>query len=67
MGVCLLTLTFGFGLRYSFSVFYVALFEDFGWGRAETAGIYSIHRLVYAALAPIAGVLAALIVALIGG
>lgn len=57
VGVCLLTLTFGFGLRYSFSVFYVTLFEEFGWGRAETAGIYSIHRLVYAALAPVAGIL----------
>ncbi|MFQ5913832.1 MAG: MFS transporter [Nitrospinota bacterium] len=55
MGICLLTLTIAFGLRYSFSVFYVALFEEFGWGRAETAGIYSIHRLVYAALAPISG------------
>lgn len=55
VGVCLLTLTFGFGLRYCFSVFYVALFEDFGWGRAETAGIYSVHRLVYASLAPVAG------------
>ncbi|MBI2880145.1 MAG: MFS transporter [Candidatus Tectomicrobia bacterium] len=57
MGVCLLTLTFAFGLRYAFSVFYVALFQDFEWGRAETAGIYSVHRLVYAALAPVSGAL----------
>jgi MFS family permease len=57
VGICLLTLTFGFGLRHSFSVFYVALFEEFGWGRAETAGIYSIHRLVFAALAPVSGIL----------
>ena len=55
VGVCLLTLTFGFGLRHSFSVFFVALYEDFGWGRAETAGIYSVHRLVYAAVAPASG------------
>lgn len=46
-----------YGLRYSFSVFYVAILHEFGWSRAETAIIFSIHMLVYGMTAPVAGVL----------
>lgn len=28
---------------YSFSVFYVALLQDFGWSRASSAGVFSLH------------------------
>ena len=28
-----------YSVMYSFAVFYVALLEEFGWGRAEAAGV----------------------------
>jgi sugar phosphate permease len=31
---------------YAFSVFYVALLEEFGWGRGEAAGVYSVFMIV---------------------
>ncbi|RPI41369.1 MAG: MFS transporter [Betaproteobacteria bacterium] len=42
----MLALGFTYSIMYSFSVFYVALLEEFGWGRAETAGIYSAFMIV---------------------
>jgi MFS family permease len=36
----------GYGVYYSFSVFYVALLEEFGWSRAAAAGVFSVHILV---------------------
>ncbi len=48
---------FIYGLRYSFSVFYVAILNEFGWSRADTALIFSLHILTYGATAPIAGAL----------
>ncbi len=39
-------LAVGYGVYYSFSVFYVALLEEFGWSRAATAGVFSVHVLV---------------------
>ncbi len=42
--VCMLL---AYGIRMSFSVFFVAMVEDFGWTRAETAGMFSINMVVY--------------------
>lgn len=33
---------FSYGVYYSFSVYYVALLEEFGWSRASTAGVFSL-------------------------
>ncbi|MDO8491021.1 MAG: MFS transporter, partial [Dehalococcoidia bacterium] len=44
-----------YGLRYSFSVFYVAILNEFGWSRADTALIFSVNVIVYGLTAPIAG------------
>ncbi|MFC1943012.1 MFS transporter [Chloroflexota bacterium] len=52
-----ITMTIIYGLRFSFSVFYVAILDDFGWTRASTAGIYSLSLLVYGLSSPIAGFL----------
>ena len=45
------------GARNSFSVFYVAILDEFGWGRASTAGIFSVHVIVYGTAAPFTGAL----------
>jgi sugar phosphate permease len=42
----LLALGLTYSVMYSFSVFYVALLEEFGWGRGEAAGIYSVFMIV---------------------
>ena len=35
----LIVLGLTYSVMYSFSVFYVALLEEFGWGRGEAAGV----------------------------
>jgi len=44
-----------YGIRYSFSVFYLRILEEFNWSRAGTAGIFSLHILLYGLLAPFSG------------
>jgi MFS family permease len=46
----------GYGLFFSFSIFFVALIEEFGWSRALTAGAFSISTVVQGLLAPFVGV-----------
>ena len=44
-----------YGLRYSFSVFYVSILNEFGWSRADTALIFSVNVIIYGLTAPVAG------------
>lgn len=53
--ISLITLTISHASRYSFSVFYVAILNEFGWSRADTALAYSINLVVYALLSPVSG------------
>lgn len=46
-----------YGVRFSFSVFFVAILKEFGWSRADTALIFSFNILVYGFTAPFAGAL----------
>ncbi len=55
LAVSFLTVAFAYGIRYSFSVFYVSILEEFGWSRADTALIFSINVIVYGLSAPIVG------------
>lgn len=55
VGVALVSMAFWLGIRSSFSVFYVALLEDFPWSRGETAGIQSTVFLTYTIMAPVVG------------
>lgn len=57
LGGCLVTLGLSYSIMYSFSVFYAALLEEFGWGRAEAAGIYSVFMIVNGVGALAAGAL----------
>lgn len=47
----------GYGIRYSFSVIFSSLLEQFQWSRGATAAILSFHILAYGITAPIAGAL----------
>jgi MFS family permease len=41
----------------SFGVFYVAILGEYGWGRGETAGAFSLAMIVHAFFAPVTGAL----------
>ena len=51
----LLVHTLGYGARYSFSVIFPSLLEEFKWPRDTTAAMLSIHLLVYGVVSPLAG------------
>ncbi len=55
VGISFISMAFWFGIRSSFSVFYVALLEDFSWGRGESAGVQSMALITYTIFAPLAG------------
>ncbi len=55
VAICLTTVAVAYGIRYSFSVFYVSILDEFGWSRADTALIFSINIAVYGVCAPIVG------------
>jgi MFS family permease len=51
----LMSMAFWFGIRSTFSVFYVALLERFPWSRGESAGVQSTALITYTFLAPLVG------------
>jgi len=57
VGLAMISMSFWFGIRTTFSVFFVALIDQFHWSRAEAAGAQSIAMLVYMIMAPIVGIL----------
>jgi MFS family permease len=52
-----LTMTVQNGVLLTFPLVYVALLEEFGWGRGEAAGIYSVTTLTIGLGGPLAGFL----------
>jgi len=57
VAISLVIMTAVYGVYFSWPVFYVAILDDFGWSRAETALIYSAASLVYSFSSPISGIL----------
>jgi MFS family permease len=55
IGVSFLTLFLVLGIRFSFGVFYVALLKEYGWGRGETAGAFSLAMLTHGFFGMISG------------
>jgi MFS family permease len=54
-GLSALVNTLAWSVRSTFALFYVALLQEFGWGRAETALGYSLSWLLLLVFSPIAG------------
>ena len=57
VAVSFFTLFFTHGTRNSFGVFYVAMLGEYGWGRGETAGAFSLYMVVHAFFAVVTGAL----------
>jgi MFS family permease len=57
VGVSFLTLFFTHGIRNSFGVFYVAMLQEYGWGRGETAGAFSLAMVIHAFFSILSGAL----------
>lgn len=55
LALCFSNMVFVRGVGGSFSVFYVALLEDFHWSHGVGASIVSINSLVYALASPLVG------------
>jgi len=55
VGVSFFTLFFSLGVRSSFGVFYIAILQEYGWGRAETAGAFSLAMLIDALFVMVTG------------
>ena len=57
LSVAFIIVVIGYAIRNTFSVFYPAIVEEFGWGRGNTALMFSITMVVYGLLAPVSGIL----------
>ena len=57
VAVMFVTLFVSLGFRFAFGVYYSAILDETGWGRAETAGVVSAAMLVYACTAALSGYL----------
>ena len=55
LSIAFLTSVFGYAIRNTFSVFYPAIVDEFGWQRGDTALMYSFTIVVYGFVAPVAG------------
>ena len=55
LAIGFVTVVAGYACRNTFSVFYPAIVDEFGWGRGNTALIFSINVFVYGLVAPFAG------------
>jgi MFS family permease len=55
VGAGIMAYALGYGARYSFSVIFPSLLEEFHWPRDTTALMLSVHLLAYGFVSPLAG------------
>ena len=55
VALCFLNMVLMRGILASYSVFYIALVETFGWSRGATGTIASVNGFVYSASSPLVG------------
>jgi sugar phosphate permease len=55
LALCFINMVVMRGVTGSFSVYYLALLENFGWSHSDGASIASVNFLVYALAAPFVG------------
>jgi MFS family permease len=55
LAIAFITLILGFAIRNTFSVFYPTIVEEFGWGRGDTALMFSFTIIIYGIVSPLAG------------
>ncbi|MBV1930864.1 MAG: MFS transporter, partial [Porticoccaceae bacterium] len=55
VGTLFITLGLLYGIWYSYSVFLLALIEDFGWSRSVTSGAMSVFIVTHGLFGPFAG------------
>lgn len=55
VAISFFTLFFAIGIRFSFGVFFIAILNEYGWSRGETAGAFSLAMVVHALFAPVTG------------
>jgi MFS family permease len=55
LAVTCVTLALAYGAWYAYSVFLVALINEFGWSRSVLAGAFSVFTLVTGAVNPVVG------------
>lgn len=55
VGISSIILIVAFGIRLSFSIFFVALIDDFGWSRADTSLIFSTTMITFTIGSTLAG------------
>ena len=57
VGIAVIGMALTYGTRHSFSVFFLAILNEFGWSRGSTALMLSLNILIYGLTAPFAGFL----------
>ncbi len=57
VGIAVIGMTLTYGTRHSFSVFFPAILNEYGWSRGSTALMLSLNILMYGISAPFAGFL----------
>ncbi len=57
LGLIALTLALAYGSWYAYSVFLVALLQDFGWSRSILGGAFSVFAVVQGLANPVLGML----------
>jgi len=55
VAVAFVSLLISLGIRFTYSIFFIPLTNEFGWDRASTSSIFSISLLLFAVVGPLLG------------